>query len=175
MKAGTILSLGVMVITTACSTDAAKSADTVVSTPDTVVAAAASVSAEPAPAPASGMLDPNSASAADLAAVPGVTADLAAAVAAGRPYTSMLAVDRILAPKLDEKQRDSVYARLWIPIDINKATKAEMLLIPGVGPRMLREFEEYRPWTSPAQFRREIGKYVDKDEVARLEQYISIK
>ena len=173
MKAGTILSLAVIVITTACSTDAAKSADTVVSTPDTVAAAA--VSAEPAPAPSSGMLDPNSASAAELAAVPGITADLATAVAAGRPYTSMLAVDRILAPTLDEKQRDSVYTRMWIPLDLNKATKAEMLLIPGVGPRMLREFEEYRPFTSPEQFRREIGKYVDKDEVARLEGYISIK
>jgi hypothetical protein len=39
---------------------------------------------------------------------------------------------------------------------------------------MAHEFEEYRPWTSVEQFRREIGKYVDKAEVARLEQYVSI-
>jgi DNA uptake protein ComE-like DNA-binding protein len=62
-----------------------------------------------------------------------------------------------------------------VPININTATDAEILKIPGVGPRMLREFKEYRPWTSIAQFRREIGKYVDKAEVARLEQYIVIK
>lgn len=62
-----------------------------------------------------------------------------------------------------------------VPININTATDAEILKIPGVGPRMLREFKEYRPWTSMAQFRREIGKYVDKAEVARLEQYITIK
>jgi DNA uptake protein ComE-like DNA-binding protein len=61
------------------------------------------------------------------------------------------------------------------PININTATDAEILAIPGVGPRMLREFKEYRPYTSIAQFRREIGKYVDKNEVARLEQYITIK
>jgi DNA uptake protein ComE-like DNA-binding protein len=62
-----------------------------------------------------------------------------------------------------------------VPVNINTATDAEILAIPGVGPRMLREFKEYRPWTSIAQFRREIGKYVDKAEVARLEQYIVIK
>ena len=62
-----------------------------------------------------------------------------------------------------------------VPININTATDAEILRIPGVGQRMLREFKEYRPWTSIAQFRREIGKYVDKAEVARLEKYIVIK
>ena len=62
-----------------------------------------------------------------------------------------------------------------VPININTATDAEILAIPGMGPRMLREFKEYRPYTSIEQFRREIGKYVDKAEVARLEQYIVIK
>jgi DNA uptake protein ComE-like DNA-binding protein len=60
-------------------------------------------------------------------------------------------------------------------ININTATDAQILAIPGMGPRMLREFKEYRPYTSIDQFRREIGKYVDKAEVARLEQYITIK
>jgi len=40
---------------------------------------------------------------------------------------------------------------------------------------MRHEFEEYRPYTSIEQFRREIGKYVDKAEVARLEKYVMIK
>jgi DNA uptake protein ComE-like DNA-binding protein len=62
-----------------------------------------------------------------------------------------------------------------VPININTATDAEILKIPGVGQRMLHEFKEYRPWTSIAQVRREIGKYVDKAEVARLEKYIVIK
>ena len=60
-------------------------------------------------------------------------------------------------------------------IDLNTATDAEILSIPGVGQRMLHEFKEYRPYTSMDQFRREIGKYVDKAEVARLEQYVTIK
>lgn len=60
-------------------------------------------------------------------------------------------------------------------ININTATDAEILAIPGMGPRMLAEFKEYRPYTSIEQFRREIGKYVDKAEVARLERYITIQ
>ena len=59
-------------------------------------------------------------------------------------------------------------------ININTATDAQILAIPGIGPRMLKEFKEYRPYTSIEQFRREMGKYVDKAEVARLEQYITI-
>ena len=60
-------------------------------------------------------------------------------------------------------------------IDLNTATDAEILAIPGMGPRMLHEFKEYRPYTSMDQFRREIGKYVDKAEVARFEKYVYIK
>ncbi|HEY6088973.1 MAG TPA: hypothetical protein VD771_04205 [Gemmatimonadaceae bacterium] len=66
-------------------------------------------------------------------------------------------------------------AKAIVPVNINTATDAQILAIPGVGKRMLREFKEYRPWTSIEQFRREIGKYVDKTEVARLEKYIVIK
>jgi DNA uptake protein ComE-like DNA-binding protein len=60
-------------------------------------------------------------------------------------------------------------------INLNTATDAELMTIPGMGPRMVREFKEYRPYTSIEQFRREIGKYVDKAEVARFEQYVTIK
>ena len=63
---------------------------------------------------------------------------------------------------------------MWKPIDLNTAKGEEILLIPGVGPRMRHEFEEYRPYKDIEQFRREIGKYVDKAEVARLEQYVTI-
>ena len=123
-------------------------------------------------ATAGGMLDPNSATKEQLAAVPGMNAAAADALIAGRPYADMRAVDKALGSHVTD--RKTVYARLWKPIDLNKATKDEMKLIPGVGDRMAHEFEEYRPWTSVDQFRREIGKYVDKAEVARLEQYVSI-
>jgi hypothetical protein len=68
-----------------------------------------------------------------------------------------------------------VYASVWYPIDLNSASGAEILLIPGVGARMQHEFEEYRPYRGIEQFRREIGKYVDSAEVARLERYVTIR
>lgn len=37
---------------------------------------------------------------------------------------------------------------------------------------MVRKFEEYRPYVSIQQFRREIGKYVDEAMVAAYEQYV---
>jgi len=40
---------------------------------------------------------------------------------------------------------------------------------------MEHEFEEYRPYTNIERFRREIGKYVDAAEVARLERYVEIR
>jgi hypothetical protein len=40
---------------------------------------------------------------------------------------------------------------------------------------MLREFKEYRPYRALAQFDREIGKYVDAKELARLRRYVEIR
>ena len=54
------------------------------------------------------------------------------------------------------------------------ATAEEIMLIPGAGKRMAHEFDEYRPWKAWAQFDKEIGKYVDAKEVARLAQYAFI-
>lgn len=77
------------------------------------------------------MLDPNAATVADLTAIPGVTQPIADALVASRPYANNAAVDRVLAKHISEPARDSVYARLWMPIDLNTAPAAEILLIPG--------------------------------------------
>ena len=140
-------------------------------------AGASAAAAAPASSPATGaaFLDPNTATREQLLAIPGINQATADALVAGRPYQNMVAVDRILARgNLTEQQRDSVYTRLWKPIDLNTASKEEILLIPGVGPRMQHEFEEYRPYRSIERFRREIGKYVPPQEVARLERYVTI-
>lgn len=123
----------------------------------------------------SGFLDPNAATREQLLALPGMDSAAANAVIGGRQYNDMIGVDRALASHLTEAERDSVYARLWKPIDLNTASDEEILLIPGIGRRMLHEFKEYRPYNSIERFRREIGKYVDDAEVERLEKYVAIK
>jgi DNA uptake protein ComE-like DNA-binding protein len=121
------------------------------------------------------LIDPNTATRSELVTLPGMDSAKVTILIAGRPYADMLAVDRALANSLTADQRRALYARLWKPIDLNTAKGEEILLIPGVGNRMRHEFEEYRPYRTIEQFRREMGKYVDKNEVARLEQYVTIK
>jgi radical SAM superfamily enzyme with C-terminal helix-hairpin-helix motif len=43
-----------------------------------------------------------------------------------------------------------------------------------MGNRMVREFQEYRPYSSILQFRREIGKYVNDEQVAEYEKYVFV-
>ena len=124
---------------------------------------------------AGAMLDPNSATREQLVAVPGMNAAAADALIKGRPYADMTAADKALGAHLAAAARKQAYAHVWKPIDLNTASKAEILLIPGVGARMHHEFEEYRPYKDLAQFDREIGKYVNKDELARLRKYVSIR
>jgi DNA uptake protein ComE-like DNA-binding protein len=121
-----------------------------------------------------GVLDANLASEKELLATPQVTPALAKAIAAGRPYKSVTDLDAVLAKSLSADQRKEVYGRLFVPLNLNTATREEILLVPNVGQRMLHEFEEYRPYKALSQFHREIGKYVDAKELARLEQYVFV-
>ena len=121
------------------------------------------------------VLDAGTATEAELAALPHMNAARAKAVVAARPFATVRALDTALgAQGLTAEQRKELYARLFVPINLNAATKEEILLIPGVGNRMLHEFEEYRPYQSLAVFHREIDKYVDDAELARLEQYVFV-
>lgn len=59
-------------------------------------------------------------------------------------------------------------------LNVNTASGDEFRSIPGVGDKMVHEFEEYRPYVSIQQFRKEIGKYVDEEQVAAYEKYIYV-
>jgi DNA uptake protein ComE-like DNA-binding protein len=120
------------------------------------------------------VLDANTASEKDLLSVPGITPMLAKDILGRRPFLTMVELDKSLATSLSPEQRGNVYRRLFVQINLNTASDAEILLIPGLGNRMLHEFQEYRPYRALAQFRREIGKYVDDKELARLEQYVFV-
>jgi DNA uptake protein ComE-like DNA-binding protein len=121
------------------------------------------------------LLNPNLAKPEELAKVPNISPDLAKLLVEKRPFLRTADFDKFLVEqKLAAEQRSAVYGRMFLHINLNKATKEEMMLIPRMGDRMVHEFEEYRPYKTLAQFRREIGKYVDEKELARLEQYVFI-
>lgn len=120
------------------------------------------------------LLDPNNASEAQLASLPHMTPVLARTLIQRRPFLNMLAVDSLLATSLTRDQLGAVYRRMFLRLHLNTASREEIMLIPGVGRRMAYEFSEYRPYNDIARFRREIGKYVNAEEVARLERYVRI-
>lgn len=121
-----------------------------------------------------GALNPNLATEAELTALPGLTPAIVKNIIAGRPYLSMSAFDAALAKSMSDAARKALYPKLFLPINLNGTTDAEINLVPGMGPRMLREFKEYRPFGSLAVFHKEMGKYVDSTEVARLAQYVFV-
>jgi DNA uptake protein ComE-like DNA-binding protein len=60
-------------------------------------------------------------------------------------------------------------------LNLNTASANDFLAaIPGMGNKMVHEFEEYRPYRSIQQFRREIGKYVSPEQVAEYEKYVFV-
>lgn len=92
-----------------------------------------------------------------------------------KPYRAYAQFRREIGKYVNEDEVARLEQYTFIPIDLNTASDEDILSIPGVGQRMLHEFKEYRPYRSIEQFRREIGKYVNEREVARLERYVTIK
>lgn len=121
-----------------------------------------------------GMIEPNIADEKELMKLPHLNPTLAKGIAERRPFANMMDLHKFLSQSLDGKQLSELYTKMFIQMNLNTATREEIMLIPGMGNRMVREFLEYRPYTAIAQFRKEIGKYVDDKEVARLEQYVFV-
>ena len=120
------------------------------------------------------LANPDMASEKELLTLPHMTGALAKSIMEQRPFLNMADLHALLSKTLSKEQLAELYGKMFVQINLNTAAPSEILLIPGVGNRMLREFQEYRPYKTIAQFRKEIGKYVDQKEVARLEQYVFV-
>jgi DNA uptake protein ComE-like DNA-binding protein len=97
------------------------------------------------------------------------------AIMGNRPFMSITDLNKfLLSQNLTQEQIAGFYGKAFIHINLNTATREEIMLIPGAGARMAREFAEYRPWRNWAHFDKEIGKYVGQQETDRLKQYVFI-
>lgn len=159
------VALGTVLVLTACSEPAETPATGEVAVTDTAVAPAATDSA---------ILNANTATAEQLAAVNGVSPELAAAIIAGQPYANVTALHTTLSQNASPAEAQAILTRVFVPVNLNSATEEEIRLIPGMTDKMVHEFEEYRPYADMAEFDREIGKYVDEAEVARLRGYVTL-
>jgi DNA uptake protein ComE-like DNA-binding protein len=116
----------------------------------------------------------NTASKEEILLIPGVGQRMLHEFEEYRPYAALAVFHREIDKYVDDTELARLEQYVFVPIDLNTASDADILTIPGMGNRMLREFKEYRPYDGIERFRREIGKYVSKEEVARLERYVTI-
>lgn len=101
----------------------------------------------------------------ETTSAPATAAPVAAAPASTSAPAATTAVEATVAPTASAQTR----------LNLNIVTGDELLAtIPDFSNRMVREFEEYRPYVSIQQFRREIGKYVDEAQVTGYEQYVYV-
>ena len=114
----------------------------------------------------------NTTAQADFKMIPGVGDRMAHEFDEYRPYTSIQQFRREIGKYVDENEVARYENYVFVPVELNTASEADIKALPGVGNRMAHEFEEYRPYTSMEQFRKEIGKYVDDKELARLERFV---
>jgi len=119
------------------------------------------------------VLNPNLASAEEMAALPEIGEALAQKIVEGRPFLSMKDFQAVMG-EMDEAAKEALFTVCFVPLNLNTTPEEDFKMVPGVGDKMAHEFEEYRPYKKVAQFRREMGKYVDEDEIARYEKYVFV-
>lgn len=108
----------------------------------------------------------------DFKMIPGVGEKMAHEFEEYRPYTSVKQFRKEIGKYVDEAQIDYYLNYVFVPVELNTASEEDIKALPGVGNKMAHEFEEYRPYKTMSQFRKEIGKYVDDNELKRLERLV---
>jgi DNA uptake protein ComE-like DNA-binding protein len=117
----------------------------------------------------------NTASREEILLIPRAGNRMAREFAEYRPWKTWAQFDKEIGKYVDGAEVARLAQYAFIPVNLNTATDEDILSIPGAGRRMVREFKEYRPWKTKEQFFKEIGKYVDEKEVARLWRYVVIE
>lgn len=116
----------------------------------------------------------NTATPEEILLVPGAGKRMVHEFAEYRPWKTWAQFDKEIGKYVGAEKTAQLAQYCFIPVRLNTATDADILTIPNAGPRMVREFKEYRPWKSKEQFLKEIGKYVGAKETERLWRYVVI-
>jgi len=117
----------------------------------------------------------NTATAAEVLLIPRIARRMAHEFEEYRPWVSMAQFDKEIGKYVDATEVNRLKQYVFIPLDLNTATDDAFKTIPNLPGNMVREFKEYRPWKTKAQFEKEIGKYVGPQETARLWRFMAIK
>jgi len=111
----------------------------------------------------------------DFKMIPGVGDKMAHEFEEYRPYTSILQFKREIGKYVDQEEVARYLDYVFVPVELNTSSEDDIKALPGIGNKMTHEFLEYRPYKNLAQFRKEIGKYVDERELNRLERFVYLE
>ena len=88
-----------------------------------------------------GLLDINTAPEKELLALPHMSPPIVKGILDHRPFTSITDLHAyLLAQKLTADQTTEIYRKGFIHVNLNTGAREEIILIPGAGTRMAREF-----------------------------------
>jgi hypothetical protein len=122
-----------------------------------------------------GLVEPNVAADTTLQKLPNLNAAAIEALKGAKPLLSIVTVDSILGVKgLTKAQRADLYGKMFVHVDVNRGSDAELMLIPGMDAKKLAAVKAGRPWKTFAQFNTEVAKASSPAEAARIEQYVFI-
>ncbi len=164
--------LAVLVLCTACGND-----------PDSAAEAAAAESSNGQAAeitsssfPTTPLINPNAAPEGVLAGIQGLSDSAIVAVIAGRPFATPSALHVVIGELLTDDVQKQVYELMFIKVGLNSGAEEDYRLIPSTmsAGKLAHEYDEYRPYESIDQFRREMAKYVGDDEVAYLARFVTL-
>ena len=119
-------------------------------------------------------LNLNTASGDEIMLIPGMNNRMTHEFEEYRPYTSLDQFRQEIGKYVDDAEVARLEQYVFAPLNLNSATRDDFATVPGASNRMVREFLEYQPYSDMDHFRREIGKYVDENEVARFERYMTL-
>lgn len=121
------------------------------------------------------LLEPNVTHDSLMLRLPYLTTAIVTTLREARPILGPMPLDSILAAdSLTPKQRDELYRLMFVHVDINRGSDAELMLIPGMTVAKVGVIKAGRPWKSFEAFRTEAAKSVGAVEAARIEQYLFI-
>ena len=124
------------------------------------------------------LLDPNTATQAQLSAVEGLSAAQVQAILDGRPFATPTELHAAIGNGMEYVDMFDIYSAVFVKVNINRGETEDYMMIPTTltPEHIAREVNEYRPYRDlEADFSREMMKYVSPKEVAFLERFVVLE
>ena len=129
------------------------------------------------PAPKSELIDPNTIGAFDLAGIEVLSDPAQDAILLARPFATPSAFHAVVSKHADDGLQAMIYEKIFVRVNANTASPEDIMLIPSpLTPKKLaHEVDEYRPYADMRAFERELGKYMNAEEMAQLKRYFFVE